>query len=444
MPGAKPLNPSAPKKAPAIGLATAERRKSIVAGFTKILAPTWTYPDGNTRHIGFLPATVENALQWLECNTANRPVNWTQAQTLYTSFTTIEDGKPAWVFDANVYVMSWEDIVADSQHRIISFILAYGNRQQIERLLYLLDSMPLSGFKVPKHKDTGAAWIDPAQPLPVPIKTWSLTTKGQPENIAFPVILGADPRVSDKADTDQAKRTGADQLARNAETGKLLAAWNLEPKELQEIIRHMYLRVLPPTGKAVKEGAKYGSIRKGGNIHPDRYPVIALNFQGYINEAMDIIHGQPDAKYQFDCLGISHSILVAVFALAIQGGIPKAKLIKFLEQWAPAEKDENGTYWEKPKTGAAAAYARDMNQTDAKPVISSNERSYIISYFVQQDDPNPDIRTAKGISDLLGVYYEQRTANRLPGWDSTGCPDVISTSLAKKIKAEKKKAAKGE
>lgn len=442
----KKVPPMSPKKKAAVeGLASPETRKSIVESFRSALKSNWTFPDGKTRYIGFLPATVKNALAWIRCNVANRPVNWKQAETLMTSFRATEDGKPAWVYDANVYVMSWDDIVADSQHRIIAFILAFGNRQEIEELLYLLNAMPLSGFKLKIDGETNSPHIDPTQPLPVPFKTWSLTDKAAPENIAIPVILNADPRVSDKADTDQAKRTGADQLARNAETGALLAQWDLAPAELQQILRYMYLRVLPPTATAKEKNpsAKYGSLRKGGNIHPDRYPVLAINFQEYIEQAMDVIHGTPDARFRYDCLGIQHPVLVGTFALAIQGGVPKKNLVRFLEQWAPAELADDGEYYELPKTGAAATYTRDMNETMRKPVIGNYERGYLISYFVQQDNVNPDIRSAEKLLELIGgVEFEQTQANRLPGWDSEGCPGVISRSLAMKIKQEAKKAAK--
>jgi hypothetical protein len=423
--------------------------------YVPTLQSTYKGIDGKTREIGFMALTVKNMLNWLRYNESNRPVNWSHVKTLMEAW--LSD----WVDDANIYVMSFLNNVADGQHRPIAFVLAFGNRDEVSDLLRMISSWKNSGWTLGKE-------IEPTKLMGeyVPIKNYALSNKGIDANRFIPVLLNSDPRVADKADTDQKKRTGADQLTRNQDSSNMLAKWDLAGTELQTILRYMYLRVLPPTQTAKDGGSNYGSIRKSGNIHPDRYPVLAQHFNSYVEKAMDVLHGDegtgytrnngevqkptvktitdkdgntweetttPGPSYTFD-----HYQLIGGIALAIQGNVPVENIQAFLKAYAiPA-----GTV-PVADTVLGVLYNRKASSTK----LNTNAIPYIVSRYIQlSKGHNPKVAGAnqtareEALMLILGDdKFEQQSANRLPGWDSTGCKEVLSQSLINKIRANELK-----
>ena len=433
---AQPVTPAKAKgkPAPVIDATSLLSQPKYVAP----LVPDYTGKDGKVRKIGFMALTIANMFNWLRFNIGNRPLNWGHLTTLMNAWRT------DWVDEANVYIMDYNDVVADGQHRPIAFILQFGSRQQVEDLLRLISTWPKADWKLVSE-------IDPAQPIGkyVPINGYALSNIGVESGRYLAVIYGASPRVADKADTDQRKRTGADQLARHSESSNLLAKWGLKGAEMQTMLRYMYLRVMPATAQAKASGAMYGSLRKGGNVHPDRYPVLATNFQPYIEQAMELVHGdegfgytqsrngeinQDTATFVFD-----HNQLIGTIALAIQGNVSIDKIRAFLKAYLipagtePAETTANGVL-----------YRRNAKKT----VIHSNMVAYLMSRYLQaKTGHNPTIagttqlqRETALVELLGGEDYEQQSGNRLNGWDSTGCSEIISTALKNKLRAAELKA----
>lgn len=405
----------------------------------KYVAPlidSYTGKDGKKRKIGFMALTVANLFNWLRHNIGNRPLNWGHLTTLMHAW------KTDWVDEANVYIMDYNDVVADGQHRPIAFILQFGSRQQVEDLLRLISTWPKADWAL-------AGEIDPAQPIGkyVPINGYALSNIGIESGRYLAVIHGASPKVADKADTDQRKRTGADQLSRHSESSNLLAKWGLKGSEMQTMLRYMYLRVMPATAQAKASGANYGSLRKGGNVHPDRYPVLATNFQTYIESAMEIVHGSygytqsRNGEINTTCSTwvFDHNQLIGTIALAIQGNVSIDKIRAFLNAYEihegtePAETTANGVL-----------YRRNAKKT----VIHSNMIAYLMSRYLQaKTGHNPTIagttqlqRETTLVELLGGEEYEQQPGNRLNGWDSTGCAEIVSTALKNKLRAAELKA----
>lgn len=440
---AQPVTPAKPKAkakvpAPIVDATSLLSQPKYVAP----LVPEYTGKDGKVRKIGFMALTVANLFNWLRHNVGNRPINWGHLATLMHAW------KTDWVDEANVYIMDFNEVVADGQHRPIAFILQFGSRQQVEDLLRLISTWPKADWTLPGE-------IDPAQPIGkyVPINGYALSNIGIESGRYLAVIYGASPRVADKADTDQRKRTGGDQLARHAESSNLLAKWGLKATEMQTMLRYMYLRVMPATEQAKSKGANYGSLRKGGNVHPDRYPVLAVNFQPFIEQAMEIVHGNDGFGYTQSRNGevnkesatfvFDHNQLIGTIALAIQGNVSIDKIRAFLKSYLipagtePAENTANGVL-----------YRRNAKKT----VIHSNMIAYLMSRYLQaKTGQNPTIagttqlqRETALVELLGGEGYEQQSGNRLNGWDSTGCAEIVSTALKNKLRAAELKAERAQ
>ena len=434
-PSSAPKAMKTPKKpAPVVDATSLLAQPKYVAP----LCDSYTGRDGKKRSIGFMAITVANMFNWLRYNLGNRPLNWGHLATLMHAW------KTDWVDEANVYIMDFNEVVADGQHRPIAFILAFGSRQQVEDLLKLISTWPKADWKL-------SGEIDPAQPMGkyVPINGYALSNVGIESGRYIAVLYGASPRVADKADTDQRKRTGADQLARHSESSNMLAKWGLNPAEMQTMLRYMYLRVLPATeqAKAKVPPDNYGSLRKGGNVHPDRYPILAINFQQYIEAAMEIVHGSygytqsRNGEVNTTCSTwvFDHTQLIGTIALAIQGNVSVDKIRAFLNAYEiregtePAENTANGIL-----------YRRNAKKT----VIHSNMIAYLMSRYIQAvKGHNPTIagttqlqRETALVELLGGEGYEQQSSNRLNGWDSTGCKEIVSTSLKNKLRAAELKA----
>ena len=385
------------------------------------LSSTYT-ANNRTRKIGFVLLMVETALTILTTNTKNREVKWYQVAKLLATFRAGKD-ETGWVPEASTFCIDWLNILADGQHRLIAFVLAFGTKEQIRRLMMMVGSWPQSGYKLPpSSKLADIETIDL-----VPVKGFEFATQRQIDNMPelyVPVIVDCDPKVADVSGVDEAHRTGADQLVRNSDTGNMIAQWGLTGKDLQEILRYVYLRVLPSS----KEGESYGSVRRGGNIHPDRYPVMARNFQSWIEQAMTVVHDeQTGLGWSADACPISHTQVIATIALALQGGISKDVCRKVYADFVAVGDT-------KPSSMVKAI--RDAKNEKALPVQAY---AYALSYSLNAGK-TPNVTSVKQLVTLLGGVkdYEQQPANRLPGWDSTGCADIVSASLAKKLKARDK------
>jgi hypothetical protein len=393
---------------------------------------SFTGLDGNVRTIGYIPLNVPNMLTWINHNRHNRPVNWSHIQTLIANWQT------DWIPEVSILSAS-KDQCEDGQHRPIAYVLAFGNVQEIAALLEILGQSPnTTGIVLDESKDYIA---DPVKYIKRKIggyEPWG--GKALPTMDAFvPVQFNVNPRVGEKADTDLRKRTGADMLARNSELGNVIAQYNMDPKDMQEILRIMYLRCLPPSTKAAEEGDSYGTLRKGGNIQPARYIALYRIFEDYICDAMAIVHGSE--KYAWDCFPIPHNYLVSVVALAIQGGVKEAKIKAFCEAWGSFDKDgliPNPLNL----TGTRGVVARARTAKDKR--LPPWMLSYVASRYIQAENHNPSCSSLDALLKSLGKKPEQESTNRLPGWDSQSppCKEIMTDSLVKKLKAETKKAEK--
>lgn len=386
------------------------------------------------KRVSLVKWSVDWAIATLRRNRKNRVINWSHVATLLKAFLAGQ-----WVSDASSFIIDRDSDLADGQHRLIAYVLAYGTRAQVEELLGLLSSQPQTGWKL-KTK------IDPTQPLSeyVPIRGYTLSDPIKLAALAEVVVLtGADPAAADKCDTDQRKRTGADQLARHSDSANLLAKLGIDGREMQTVLRHMYLRTLPPTTAAATAGAKYGSIRKGGNIHPDRYPKFSEVFGGYIDSASNALYGKDSpafAKYvepNMNCPQCpwDHWQLLAIFALAIQGGVAVKTLAELLPKLLlPAEST--------PGTDLIGTLC-----TRKYGMIDQNAMPYVLSWIVNTYVATGKIPTIKGATQLerekdlftrLGEKaMEQTDSNRLPGWDSAPTDILANASLKNKRKTKK-------
>ena len=111
------------------------------------LSSTFT-ANNRTRKIGFVLLMVETALTILTTNIKNREVKWYQVAKLLATFRAGKD-ETGWIPEASTFCIDWLNILADGQHRLIAFVLAFGTKEQIRRLMMMVGSWPQSGYKLP-------------------------------------------------------------------------------------------------------------------------------------------------------------------------------------------------------------------------------------------------------------------------------------------------------
>ena len=398
--------------------------KATKATTTKATKSTLKIELSNTvgnRRIGYFLLTVETALDLLRLNTDNRPVKWGQVAKLLATWKDTKDdsGNEGWCPDASTFILDANQILGDGQHRLIGIVLAFGTPEQIRQLMLLIASWRNSGYQI-KDADKDPASL-------VPIKDYKLPTKREQENapkVHIPLIVGANPRVAEVSGVDEAHRTGADQLSKDIEIGNLLAEAGLKPEELAEAVRYMYLRVLPSS----KDSESYGSVRRGGNIHADRYVPICQIFRPYLEKALVIMHERGPGWSANRC-PIKHSKAWASIALALQGGIDEKTCLQVYTDFVADEE------------GYCSGPVRALWAAKEKKLWHPEVFGYVFSHCLAKGSVPEKIDTPDAVEKMIGgrIEYEQQTANRLPGWDSTGCKEVLSDSLKKKLKARAKK-----
>lgn len=214
--------------------------------------------------VGMMEANPANCLAWLERNVNNRTANFPHLVSLVQS---IRSNR--WIGEATLQTISWEGKGTDGQHRAGAFVLHAGDEDQRQRALELLKLEPNAKQleKVPALNDS-------------------------PESFPFvPVAFGVDPHAFVVQDQDQRKRTGADMIAHDAEWANWLSGAGIDPKEAQQTLRAIHLRVNPGKRYNSKEDdpPRYGSLAKGGNIPAQRYKEVFL--PSYGNEFTNAIYG---------------------------------------------------------------------------------------------------------------------------------------------------------
>jgi hypothetical protein len=418
--------------------------------------------------IGFLALTVQTVLSLLCLNTRNRQVKWGHLNTLIGNWRSGD-----WVTDANTYTISIADILTDGQHRLLSFVLAFGTASDVLYALKLLDQYrQFTFFELPKDKDGKITTTVLDVASAVPIKGYELAPIGTlvPQAYkAIGVLFDTDPRVAEVSGSDQAARTGGDMLGMNADTGNLLVQFGLTTKEGQDICGAIYRRVLPVSPKDAKDGGTYGSLKRSGKIHGDRYPEVMLRFRTAMASAMGYVHN--DDRWAWDFIPLPHNHLIAGLTLAIDGGLDEDRLTAFLLAWGASKKITVGIDGKTPLTipyfeelpkqkGTVAYWAAEAIRIQKDTSIEDKgdaarwtiiHQAYAVTRFVQSEDPNPKCTSIAQLIKIMGgdsrLKIENEPLNRAEGVDSTGCPELLTDSLKKAMKvranAEKKLAEAG-
>lgn len=402
------------------------------------LVSTYRGQDGKTRRIGYLPLSVANVLAILQTNTDNRKLDWKAVADL------IDNWRTDWVPETSLITISHDMTTADGQKRGVSFVLAFGSQAEIATLLLMISSWENSGWHLKEDITPDQVFADPV--AFVPIKGYTLGSGGLPAiDLFIPFQSGADPRVKAKADSTLSLRKGSDMLGMDKDIRNTCAEWGVDEKTMQTILRTMYLRVLPPTINERDKGSKYGTVRRGGNIPPDRYTTFFEVFGPYIGKALEIVANSHDLSAQ-DCVIPLHH-LIANVALAIQGGVSEKHIRAFLKEWAGVQLID-GVYYPTPRRNMAKVAERMKADKDRR-LTPTVHLCYLASFCLNNKDVNPPCSTPNQLLTLLGegktteegkpVSIEQQPHNRLPGWDSSTFSGIESKSVAKKRKFERKK-----
>lgn len=417
--------------------ATKPATKSEKEWIVSKLVSEFTNTNGSKTRVGFVRATPIFALEWMKHNPHNRPFNWSQANTLMENYRSGE-----WIGEANLWVIDWNDDVADGQHRAAALVLAFGTENQIGQLLLILASSSGSMFSL---SDKAKKAIEEGNAISshVPIsgfQNWYTDSKKDfathGPTIMIPVVVDGNPKVCEKADQDALARTGADQLARNSTTGSLIANLGQNPKLWQEVIRHIWLRAQPATISARKEGARYSTLRKGGKLKPDDFPKFMILLKDSLTKAMGYINEL--GTYSSP---LSLAELIATVTLAVEGGYKEDSIKNWLKYWAVSFDPEHqetvecyGPVWALRNLSEDTEDDRRKNR-----LYYVYAASFYLNAAEQGLDPAPDdVHTIDKLLKVITKDPEQYSMCRLNGLDSVGDMRFVSAALKKKLRIETK------
>jgi hypothetical protein len=234
-----------------------------------------------------------------------------------------------------------------------------------------------------------------------------------------------------------------------------MSKYGLNPDQTQEILRHIWLRVNPPTAKEEQGGARYGTLKKGGKPKPSDYPVFFGHVKASFVKAMEVFKGL--GEYVLSPLSVEE--IIATLILAYEGGVSEAKIKDWLCQWCKPwvkvkDVDVCPTFEGLPKMLMRLYEGGTLKDKDGDPMDDPRKADrryyvYAASYALTQlkGGNSTDFTNLDKLLDTLdkkddkGIRHgiEQNPLCRLPGADSTGDPRFISASLKKKLGIERRK-----
>lgn len=281
-----------------------------------IVSDAFFYPDdqeGPGTLSGCVRINPANALELMRLNLWNRPFNWAHASLLATAMRDA-DSATGWQDDVSTLLVAYDPItdtlfIADGQHRLGADILAFGDFDQVQQLLHIVEVSDHNRFAKPDDRldpDTVqlggeyefidaegnletrdscsvAEWLaemgsNPESELAysLPVKNFEIGSYTRVIQPRFGIVIGVSPKVLTHADQNNLERSGADHLAMS-DFGPVIAASGLPFGMAASLLKDLYLRCKTPkieksevTGE---DETVRGSLKGGGRFaSPAGYP----------------------------------------------------------------------------------------------------------------------------------------------------------------------------
>jgi len=261
-------------------------------------------PEINGKLVGALPWTVENAIAMLSLMTGKgvqrKPkiahayrmsCKMRKARQIELGIEPSDHDNLPWYDGVNMGVIADSNNGIDSRNRNIAFIMAFGDKWQND------DAVRVVYGHAPRPDG-----VDESELMTFGVKEWEANPEAgqeghvEPPTWCFPLSIGAPQSAFAALDSENVERSGGDMLVTDEVGSDFLAANKIDEDLVQAILRAMRLRTNHRTGTN-EDGSTYriySSIKSGGNIQANRYPVFQRIYGEHLQLALNLIEAEKE------------------------------------------------------------------------------------------------------------------------------------------------------